>query len=662
MTQLIGEIKRLEQSWSAADAQIHSTLRQIGTSLPGPGLLRDIGFQIGERVPDLQRRLDLIVSTQKIGLDRGVTWADETLWPSSSPASGAAVAKSLADQLRQARRDGETAPNRETLDLLEKHKHDPYFAVAFAKEMPAQELKALLKDLYAKDPYSRDRGWKDPPASATDRLAAALSVTLGTASRGVGDMRLPKGYADELIASEWTAPDNDIIDKLLRYGTFDDAFLRDIANKVFDNARKPASEQQKIVGFGPGLAAALARNPKVAQDFFTDPVRQPLAFLMRDNYWGEGNGELGRAIEAATTTFRDHGQQEGGSRGYKSALIASWAVHFWADPKVQARLPDTRQNAARIFSAYMSDVHRVANSGVSEPPGVTRLPDTDMNLPGRQPHGAMFDRDALRQAMAWTFTDTGALKTVLEGHGEYSMKIMDAEGAAIREKIDTAFSTWQKSHPSATQAEQDAYRQQLLTQNLTTAPKQLFDAKIHTLSKTLSFVVDAGNLTSINEADENDQRRKAFNDAVGRTLKLALTPAGDAVVAGYEFVEANVSDHLKYTEGDTARSKGEETLRKSQDLFTALTADAMLRHELFGKATTPGSTHPHAFENYAKSSGGDFLASGKIIPLDQMNSTQAGAYDEWLKHSDASGVFNETAISVWRGFQLDVPPYPKAAE
>ncbi|WP_433431947.1 hypothetical protein [Nonomuraea sp. CA-141351] len=667
MTQLIGEIERLKQSWLEADAQIHSSLRQIGTSLSGPGLLRDIGFQIGEQVPGLQRRLDLIVSTQKIGLDKGVIWADETLWPSSSPASGATVAKSVADQLRQARKEaairgGEAALTRETLDLLEKHKHDPYFAVAFAKEMPPQELKALLKDLYAKDPYSRDHSWKDSPASATDRLAAALSVTLGTASRGVGDMKLPKSYADELITSDGTAVDNDIVDKLLRYGTFDDAFLRDIANKVFDNAQKPPLEQQKIVGFGPGLAAALAKNAKVAQDFFTDPVRRPLGFLMRDNYWGEGSGELGRAIEAATTTFRDHGQPPGSSRGYKSALIASWAVRFWADPQVQARLPDTRQNAARIFSAYMSDVHRVANTGVSEPPGVTPLPDTDMNLPGKQPHGAMFDRDALKNAMTWTFKDTEALKTVIEGHGEYSIKVMDAQGAAIRRNIDTAFTEWQKSHPDATQAEQDAYRQHLLTQNMTSTPKQLFDAKIDTLSKTLSFVVDAGNLTSINEADQNDQRRKAFNDAIGRTIKLALTPAGDVVVASYEFLEANVSDHVKYTDGDAARSKGEKTLRKSQGLFTVLTANAMLRHGLFGDKTTPGSTHPHAFENYAKNSKGDFLVGGQIIPLDQMNSTQASAYDEWLKHSDASGVFNETAMSVWRGFQLDVPPYPKAEE
>jgi hypothetical protein len=72
MTQLIGEIKRLQPAWSEVDAQINNALKTIGASMSGPGLLRDIGFQITGRAPDLQRRLDLIIATQKIGLDKGL--------------------------------------------------------------------------------------------------------------------------------------------------------------------------------------------------------------------------------------------------------------------------------------------------------------------------------------------------------------------------------------------------------------------------------------------------------------------------------------------------------------------------------------------------------------------------------------------------------------
>ncbi|MGW0805548.1 hypothetical protein [Nonomuraea sp. NPDC002799] len=668
MTQLIAEMKRLERSWSEADAQVHSALRSIGTSVSGPGLLKDVGHQIAQQVPSLQRRLDLIVSTQKIGMDKGVIWADETLWTSNSPASGATVAKSVADQLRQAAKaassgNSEEALSRETLDLLEKHQHDPYFAVAFAKEMPPKELKALLRRLYGTDPNSSlTKDWKDPPSSEVERMVKALSVTLGTASRGVGDMKLPKSYVDELIATDGMPVNSEVVDRLLRYGTFDDAFLRDLANKVYDNEQTSFPEQQPILEFGPGLAAALANNAKVAQDFFTDPVRKPLAWLMRENNWGTGSGELGRAIVAATTTFRDHGQPPGTSRGYKSALIASWAAHFWKDPQAQAALPDTRLSAARVFSAYMSDVHRVANSDAPETPGVTPLPDTDPNLPGKQPYGAMFDPDAVKNVMIWAFKDPSAFKTVLESHGEYSVRVIDVQGKQIHDAINADLAAWRKDHPNATEAEQKAYRQKLLNDRMSSTDKTLFDAQVYSLGKSLYSIVDAANLTSIQEADRNDAAKKAFKEGLSRTLKLVLTPAGDIVVSSYEFVEGTVGGQVQFTEGKAARSRGEATLRESQRLFKDLAANAMLRHGLFGDESTPGSAHPYAQENYNEKSPGKFLVNGQIIPRREMSSTQAHAYSQWRQTPPASGSFRETDRAVWEAFQLNVPVYEEAAE
>ncbi|MFI6927263.1 hypothetical protein ACIBIZ_45535 [Nonomuraea spiralis] len=666
MTQLIGEIKRLQQSWPDADAQIGRALGSIGASMTGPGTLADVASQIAQQVPDLQRRLDLIVSTQKIALDKGVVWADETLWASNSPASGAAAAKSVADQLRKAMKDALSARGgltKETLDLLEKHQHDPYFAVAFFKEMPPKELKVLLTNLYLKHRGSAEKPWGKASLSSPvmDGVARALSVTLGTASRGVGEMKLPKSYVDELLSTDDLLSDT-VVDELLRYGTFDDAFLREIANKVFDNAKKPPSQQEDIIRFGAGLAAALANNARVAQDFFTDPARKPLSFLMRDNRWGHSSGDLGRAIEAATTRFRDHGQPPGSSRGYKSALIASWAAHFWSDPRAQANLPDTRQSAARVFSAYMSDVHRAAITGFPEPMGVNPQPDSDPNLPGKQPYGAMFDGGAVKTAMTWAFKDPQALQITVEGHGEYSTKVLDVQGRTIREGVDAAFTEWRINNPNASKDEQRSYHQKLLTDNMNSNPGNLFNAQSSALSKSLYLIVDAGNLTNINEADQKDERRKAFKDGVSRTLKLALTPTGDWVVAGYEFLEGPVSDSIKTTEGKEARSKGEETLRESQRLFKDVTANAMMRYGLFGDGSTKGSTHPHASENYAKGSPSDFLVKDEILPRSQMTWQQKFAYNQWLKSPPASAVFHPIDRSVWEGFQLDVPPYPEADE
>jgi hypothetical protein len=625
--------------------------------MAGPGLLRDIGFQIAQGVPDLQRRLDLIVATQKIGLDKGVIWADETLWASYSPASGAAAAKSVADQLRKAGKDvtsvdGRPALSRQTLDLLEKHQRDPYFAVAFVKEVPPKELKALLGDLYFSERRSLEEIWKKP-SSDVDRLAMALSVTLGTASRGVGDMRLPKGYADELIARDGDVASGRVVDQLLRYGAFDDAFLLELTNKVFDNASKPQAEKQDIVGFGPGLAAALTNNARVAQDFFTDPVRKPLAFLMRENYWGSGSQELGRAIESAATTFRDNGQPPGTSRGYKSALIASWAVHFWA------ALPDTRQSAARVFTAYMTDVNRISRE-TNEAPGVTPLSDTDPLLPGKQPYGALFGYEAAKSAMSWAFKDTEALKTVMEGHGKYSAMVLDTQAAQIVKANEAIFEKWRSSHPDATKAEIEAQRQKILVDSMAGATGEDFKARVQDLSKSLKFVVDAGNLSEINAADARDKTREALKDAATSTLKLILTPAGDWVVGGYEFVESNVGDQMKFEDGKKARDEAETTLFTSKNMFRDLTADALMRHGLFGENTA--STHPHASENYAKNTPQDFIRDSDILPRSAMTSLQEYAYHEWLKLSPASGIFRDVGNAVEEGFRPQPPPYPEADE
>ncbi|MEV0150371.1 MULTISPECIES: hypothetical protein [unclassified Nonomuraea] len=665
MTQLIGEIKRLESAWAEVDVQISGALRAIGMNMSGPGLLRDVGFQIAQRVPDLQRRLDLIIATQKIGLDKGLVWADESLWVSHSPAGGTAAAKSIADQLRQAWKERDFSDKTVTgkaLDLLEKHQRDPYFAVAFANEMRPAELKALVADLYRTLPGNPlSRGWKDPPSTEVDRLVTALSVTLGTASRGVGAMKLPKGYTDELIAPQEEALTDFVVNRLLRHGMFDDAFLLDLTNKVYDNTQKPPGERQPMIGFGPGIAAALAHNPRVAQDFFSDPTRKPLAFLMRENRWSGGNQELGRAIEAATTTYRDHGEPPGSSRGYKSALIASWAIHFWADPRTQRTLPDTRQSAARVFAAYMSDVNRISPE-TKENVGVTPLPDTDPILPGKQPYGAVFGDEAAKSAMTWAFKDAEALKITMESHGKYSVMILDAQAAQIKKANEAIFDKWHKSHPDATSAEVDAQRQKILRDTMAGATAEEFKARVQDLSKSLKFVVDAGNLSEINTADARDKTRKVLKDVAASTLKLMLTPGGDWVVGGYEYIEGNLGDDIKFEDGKKARDTAETTLFTSQNMFRDLTADAMMRHGLFGESTTAATTHPHASENYAKGSPQDFIKDGEIIPRSMMTPLQDYAYREWLKLSPASGIFREIDNTVQDGFRPSPPPYPEAGE
>jgi hypothetical protein len=217
-------------------------------------------------------------------------------------------------------------------------------------------------------------------------------------------------------------------------------------------------------------------------------------------------------------------------------------------------------------------------------------------------------------------------------------------------------------HPNASKEEQQEQHQKILLDTMNANPGKQLGAQAHTLGKSLHLIVDAGNLTNINEADRQDRNRKAFKDGVSRTLKLVLTPANEWVVAGDEYFDAFISDNIKPTEGKAARSQGEETLRESQRLFKDLTANVMMRYGLFGDESTEGSAHPHASENYAKKSKGDFLAHNQIIPRDQMTWQQRLAYGQWLKTPPGSAVFRDVDRSVWEGFQLDVPIYPEAEE
>ncbi|WP_433435079.1 DUF6571 family protein [Nonomuraea sp. CA-141351] len=666
MTQLISTMKRLSQTVPEVGAQVDKALSTLKLSLYGPGTARDIGHRIGTKVPDLQRRLDLMLAAQKVALDTSHNlWADESKWLSATPAEGTATAKRLADALRTGMKHGGTIDDK-TLAELQQHQDDPYFAVAFATQMPPRELKQLLTSLYRRHTTSAG---PDPDALAQqDKLAAALSTILGTASRGAGDMKLPKGYGDQLLEHLDTPETAFALNKLLRHGKFDDAFLRDLANKIYDYEREqpqsslywrnimpatqpandlPAAQKDPMAA----VAAALANNPRVAQDFFTDPQRKPLDYLMRGRVWYEAtDSDLGRALEAATTTFRDHDLPPGESRGYKSALIASWAMRFWSNPAVQSNLRDTRQNVANILASYMSDVHRLSEDRLSHKAGVTSASDPDPLLQGVQPYGAILDSEGIKGVMKWAFDDPAALKTVVAAHGQYSINVLDERAAKIAALNRADFEKWHRAHPHATAAEIDAQRQKILTDRMAGAGGAGFSTAVEGLSRTLYTITDAGNLANITKADAHDKMFGAFKDAV--TSVADLVPGPQDKIAGLLFDQAKAQVYGKFApqQGEAARSQADTTLGQSSDMFTDITADVMMRHGLFGDGDVPAETHPYASINYPRGSEGDFVDGDKIVPWSQMNDSQREAYNEWLHLPDTGQVFRDPARAVQNGF------------
>ncbi|MEU6724688.1 DUF6571 family protein [Nonomuraea wenchangensis] len=666
MTQLISLMKRLSQTVPETGAQVDKALSTVRLSMPGPGTARDIAHQIGTKVPELQRRLDLMLAAQKVALSRSqALWADESQWVSDTPAAGAATADRLAAALRTAMKKGTI--DAKTLADLQKHQNDPYFAIAFATQLSPRELKQLLTSLYRR--HTTVLG-ADPEAIAElDKLSAALSATLGTASRGAGPLKLPKGYVDQLLDHLDTPETAFALNKLLRTGRFDDTFLRELATKVYDHERRqppgslywhnmapttqpandlPAAHKDPLAA----VAAALAHNPRAAQDFLTDPQRKPLDHLMRERTWYEATDtDLGHALEAATTTFRDHDLPPGESRGYKSALIASWTLHFWTNPTVQSNLHNTRQSVGNILSSYISDLNRVPGLRVAQPPGVTPASDPDPHLRGVQPYGAMLDGDGVKNVMRWAFDDPIALKTVATAQGQYSINVLNERAARVAEQVRSDFEKWHKTHPDATTSDMNDQRQRILESHMAGAGGAEFSTDVERLSETLYLVTDAGNIAHINKADAHDSAFGAFKDAVTSVANLIPGPQGKISSLLFDKAKSAVFGQMTGQQGALARSQAESTVGQSIDMFTDITADVMMRHGLFGDGEVPARTHPYSSTNYPRGSEGDFVDGNKIVPWSKMNEAQRDAYTTWLGLGDTGAVFRDPVQAVRDGFK-----------
>ncbi|MFC5829322.1 hypothetical protein [Nonomuraea insulae] len=666
MIQLINGMKRVSSTLPDIGFQLERSITSLGVQLWGPTQLHAIARQLSDQIPALQGRLDLILAAPDRNSGKGgLLWADESAWLSKSPAEGAASAKTLATKLRD--QIARHSLDAKTVAEIERHKNDPYFALAFTKEIPPRELKSLIARAYGSglSPSSRPLQYD---AATQDRLATMLSTILGTASRGVGRMRLATDYADRLVENVEDPQDAFAVKKLLQDGDFDHTFLLTVVTKLYDKdvAHPPDLSLPRDPWTMPGprdavpsdlspmgtALAALAHHPAVAQDFFTDPQRKPLAYLMRQHPWnGNADADLGWAIEAAATEFRDHDLPSGGSRGYKSALIASWAVRFWSDPRVQANLPQSRAHLGKILAQYVGDVHRDTQAFSSELPGVAMSLDPDKNLRGEEPYGARFNGSDIKRAMTWAFKDNGVFDGVVAAHGLYSAKMLDELADMVAMEVRADFTVWRKSHPEATLQELDAMRQDILEERMSRSGGAAFARAASDLSMTTWVITDAANISDISAAKENDARFAAFKEmaeeVVGSTPGLQGKFIGLMVDSARRTVFGGVKSSLE----EQAREDADTALGMTKHMFADLTAATMMRHGLFGDASAAAKTHPYRHKDFAPGAVGHFLANGEIRPWAEMSADQRVAYDEWLRLNDTGRVFGRPDAAITSGFQ-----------
>ncbi|MFC4009915.1 DUF6571 family protein [Nonomuraea purpurea] len=671
MTQLINGMKRASDTIPDVGLQVERALTALGIRLWGPTQAHTIGRQLSDQIPALQGRLDLILATPDSTFGKGgILWANESDWLSKSPAEGAAAAKLLATKLRD-----QIESHALTADMvaeIERHKKDPYFAVAFAKEIPPRELKSLIARIYGSGlPPSARPDQRD--VRTQDRLATMLSTILGTASRGVGQMRLADDYADQLVDGIEDPLNAFAVKKLLQDGEFDHNFLLTVVQKLYDKdvAHPPIPNLPRDPWTMPGpkditpgdlspmgtALTALAHHPTVAQDFFTDAQRKPLDFLMRRHPWdGDADADLGWAIQVASTEFRDHDLPPGGSRGYKSALIASWAVHFWSDPRVQANLPHTRANLGTILAQYTGDVHRDLQSFSTKVPAVVTDVDPDKNLRGAEPYGAKFNAKDTNTAMRWAFEDNGVFQTVAAAHGLYSLKVLDEMANEVAKEVKSEFTEWQKANPEATLQQINAKRQDILEERMSRSGGAAFSWAIRGLSRTTFTITDAANISAIKAAKADDARFAAFKEMAESVVGLAPGPQGKIFGLMVDKAKSSIFGKIKSSQEDRAREDADTALEVAENMFTDLTTATMMRHGLFGDESVPAKTHPYHYKDFSPGADGHFLNNGQILPRAEMNAEQLDHYKDWLELADTGRVIGQPGNAIEDGFN-DVGNY-----
>lgn len=474
---------------------------------------------MNDRLPGLRRRLAMArdLERQRPAWVSGPVEIEETQVSSMSPAEARQAGVDAAAALR----DATGVPDDELLARIAEMSSDPYFAAGFAETLPPDQLAEVmlgLADTLAalRSPSSyqgdlqRHEEWLAEVTAWYEPLLESVSKTIGTGTFNTGDLAMPPDYAQSWISaitaevrshggSGTALPDQaGILGQLLGAGgRFEDAFILDVAEGVFEYERAfaaehggavwapraPASQpggQSTARGAAPtrravpadpllGIMSALGQSPVAAQQFFSRggrttidvkgvdvAVAERLQYLVVDRRWSgwgsEAGTELGSALEAATTTFRDRGQAGRTSAqiaGETFALIGentgrgdAWykfGTDGWEMPT------GLRVHVGNMLQSYGADVFRVAARDRADTDatrghvawrddlstGVYAL-DRDAMFPeGEMPYGALLDTDHLKRIVGTLGERESDFEPVLVG-------VFQASNLAIHTNLERA--------------------------------------------------------------------------------------------------------------------------------------------------------------------------------------------------------------------------------
>ncbi|MER5625920.1 hypothetical protein ABT061_33275 [Streptosporangium sp. NPDC002544] len=618
-----------EDALGRNEPQIHRTLQRLDLDTSGLSALREMRSWIGTSRPDLRRRNETIrteltewgAATKTPG---GITAFDETLYGKAGH-NPDVYAATLG--LGRTAEDGKI--DERLLKGLEKRTGDAAFAAALMNTLGTARFRELMIETAKR---------KDD--KKYERLQAALGKALGTASP-----RLSDAWHKELLSDLEVGRTTGYIGwekgyamaAALKHGTFSTAFLLATARKIESADRGRVLLDPRVMV---ALLEGLSRDPLAAQDFFANDPTMLKRFLT-ERRLGDDGMALGKALEAATLTFRDHnGSPQNPSRGFLSAKLTSEIVHLQAVRIKDGKLPDSLVNAAsmgRILAGYISDINHIAQRGRAPESFGVRSADNPA-APGPDPWGAQFNTGELRQVMKEAFTDPKAFAPVLAAQ--------------------TAFTGLLLNHGAAEMAAGRG--------------DDTFLTNARVIGAGFGMITDAAGLAKIGDGkdlDEAQQRNMKTLLAVVNT-GLAIPQSGTwPITAGVIGAWTGLAEEIaKGKAEDNARVDANAAVDKTRGLVHDLAAQAMLKNGLFGSAEPADRNHPWATleglekgddprdnpNNFLKDDGRTLMTMDEMIDKTATNSTdkyrRVEAYDRWLYEGPAGKPWLDVEGRLHQGF------------
>ncbi len=617
---------RAENTLGRNEPVIRRVLQQLDLDTSGLGVLREARSWIETSRPDLRRRSEAITSERS---DWGVSTGPFALAAFDEARYGQAAGDpdvyAAVGALARAADQGEV--DRKALAALEKRTGDAAFATALLNALGATGYRKLMATTV-----------EQGDGKETKRLRAALGTLLGTASSRLGDT-WRDGLTSDLGVG-WS--EGYAVALALKQGTVATGFLLAAARKLdaWDRnvSKAPTGQDPGVMST---LMEALSRDPVAAQDFFAaDPT--VLKRLLTERGMSDKGVALGKALEAATLTFRDHdGSPQNPSRGYLSARLASEFVHIEAG-RIEKGYPPSSfvspPSTGRILAGYIADIDRAAQKTDRVVPGVGGADNP--GTPGQDPWGAKFDQQELRQVMREAFADVHAFTPVLLAQTAFTGRLLDHGAAQIA-----------AGHGDGT-LKTNAQRG----------------------GAGFGMITDAAGLAKIEEGKALDEvqqlKMKVFTGVVNTGLAIPQK-GGWPITAGVIGAWTGLIEDVFKGDGGAetkARREANAAVDQTRTLVHDLTVQAMLNHGLFGSADPAAPTHPWASleglrtgddprdnpNNFLKDDGRTLMTKEEMIDKTATNSTDESrrldAYDRWLYEGPSGDLWHDIELRLNQSF------------